>query len=338
MSAPRRIFCYDITNSVMRFTIDTRIVNIGATDGSENSLTFRIPVSNHGNNRFAIKVNDGRPDVNIVGVQSDLTVFTLTFSNAGIYNIELIGTIEQFSFNQPYGFDKRKIIYCEIQGNKIGFFLRAFYQCVNLTFNVKYPIKMKPQNYGGLFQEIYKLEGDISLIDISEATGLDAMLRDINQPLPTALNAFFNGISNFNQIYYNARLTLTPKVEVISNSITNVSQAFTNSMFRGELIFSTPNVTSYDRLLYGYTDPPHCGKVDIRKATNANLIQFPWSNTNTDATLLGWVNNFDWTSISSSHRVTIDCKGSKYSNDLAVLSAKSFLESKGIAFTNLTMA
>ena len=63
------------------------------------------------------------------------------------------------------------------------------------------------------------------------------------------------------------------------------------------------------------------------------------SRINTDATLLGWVNNFDWSVIPTvTNKVTFHFRGSTYSNNSTIISAKTFLESKGIIFTNLTMA
>ena len=45
MSAIRRFFNSDDENSVFRFRIDTSKIVSGATNGSENPLTFKIPMT-----------------------------------------------------------------------------------------------------------------------------------------------------------------------------------------------------------------------------------------------------------------------------------------------------
>lgn len=58
------------------------------------------------------------------------------------------------------------------------------------------------------------------------------------------------------------------------------------------------------------------------------------STANVDATLLGWA-SLDWGILTVT--CTYNFRSSKYSNNATVIAAKSFLEGKGITFTNLTM-
>lgn len=339
MGANRRFFALASENSVFEFTIDTRNIVVGATDGSQNPLSFRIPIPSAGGNNFILRVDDGRADVLVVGITGTNSYSTITFATAGIYHITMIGTTTQFSFNQSYGYDKLKITEVTRWGSRFGYALRSFFMCSNLVIKAYNVLNLSAANNGGMFNGIKGFESPLSLLEVSKSTALDGFLRDIQTPITNGLNSFYNGLSTFNQVYYGADMSGVSEIEIISDSITVFSQVFTNTNFRGILKIKCPNLTTIFRLIYGVTNPPSLGWVDIRNCTSiSDLFQYVMSKQNVDSTLIGWQNNFDWSAIPTiPNKVTIDFKNSKYSNNPSVISAKTFLESKGIVFTNLTI-
>ena len=86
MSGLKRFFALGQENSIFKFTIDTRNIVAGATNGSENPLTFRIPTRQWITNNCILRVSDGRPDVSITSSTSpNSSLFTLNFYTAGVY-------------------------------------------------------------------------------------------------------------------------------------------------------------------------------------------------------------------------------------------------------------
>ena len=84
MSSLRRIVSKSSEVSTFIFTIDTTKIVSGATNGSENPLQFKIPLSNIANasTNCVVKVSDGRPDITMIG-QTDVNNKSL-LNNADI--------------------------------------------------------------------------------------------------------------------------------------------------------------------------------------------------------------------------------------------------------------
>lgn len=338
MGAIRRFSAVEYENNIFTFKIDTRNILTGATNGAENPLTFRIP-STSSQNSFILRVSDGRPDVSIVGA-TNTTNMTLSFSTAGIYEISMIGKVTSFSFYfLAHNQDARKIIEITRWSNSI-FLQRSFVGCINLIVNAPNTLVLPPAS-DSLFQGIKEYRSDLMLLDTSKVTNAGAILIGVQTPLKSTLNPFWKSLTSFTAIYgFTSLDTSITKIEVISDSITSLSSPMNNTSFTGEFIVNTPNLTTLYRIMYGTGLKPHFGKIDIRKVTTANeWIQYTMTQANTDATLLGWVNNFDWSEVPTiPNKVTMDWYNSKYSNNPAVINAKEFLEAKGYVFTRLIMA
>lgn len=339
MNVATRLLLLDEEVSVYSFTIDTTKTVSGATDGSQLNNQFILPLdapSNAGNN-FIIKVNDGRADVAYNGSNPALRI--LNFSTPGIYQITLIGRSSGFKpFGKP---DLLKWISLESWGSDFkGAYSNYFDGATNLVLNSSNVIKLT----GSAANFLRNSKGvspmfDISKIDVSEVTSLGGFFTGVSQPLYSSLNPFMNLATDIGSIYRNANMSNVPKVEIIAPLATTANYLLGSSGFQGILIIKAP-LTSIFGLMDGISNPPSLGQVDIRYLTNAGgFISSVMSTTNVDATLLGWVNNFDWSSIPTvTNKVTFPFVNSKYSNSSAVISARSFLISKGIVLANLTMA
>lgn len=337
MSANRRFFALD-TKSIFTITIDTRFINVGATDGSENPNTFNLPISVSGNNNFILQVNDGRPDVSVVSTGGTATHRLITVATPGIYRITMVGTINSWQFYQTWGYDRKKITEVNNWGDRVGLGLRSFENCINLTIKAYNTLSLR-SNVGAMFSGIKGFESPVSLVDVANVDSHAGMMRNISNGLVSSLNPIQNNLISFNQVYNDTDMSAVPEILVISDTITSFSNCFSNTNFRGTLKLLCPNVNNYFRILYGITNPPSLGWVDIRSATTiADPFQYVMSTANVDATLLGWVNNFDWSGIAPVvNKATLNWKNSKYSNNPTVIAAKAFLEAKGYVFTNLTM-
>lgn len=332
----------DDDDTPMVFQIDTRNIVAGATDGSENPLTFRIPLRQRSDQSGIIRVSDGRADIS-VNSSTPSTAFNLTFATAGIYTITLFGKFVDFSFyntvNMPY--DRLKIILISQWSNVMILGTRFFYQCANLVIDAP-NVLVLPVVPSWCFQQIKEIRSSLNLIDTTKATDMDRSVYFIATPLSSTFNPFFQSLNIVLQLYQD--LTFTPavnKIEIISNSVVTLSQPWNNIIFQNtgniELICQTPNLTTMFRVIWNgeVRTRCHAGKIDVRNVTNTNQ----WLNSvmpqaNVDATLLGWA-NLPFMQAG----VTWNWNGSKYSNNAAVIAAYNKITvTWGVIFTGLTMA
>ena len=334
MNIATRLLLLDDEDSVFKFTIDTRNIVAGATNGSENPLTFKLPISGTASLNFTLRVSDGRPDVTVSGVAGITNYGIITFANPGIYQISLIGYVPNFSFYfAALNWDSLKMISIDNWGNVA--FVRAFIYCPNLIVNAKNTLVL-PADSQSLFSGIKEYRSDLSLLDTTKCTNASGILQGVQTPLTSTLNPFWKSLIVFGSIYsitsFNPSVT---KIEVISDTITSLNSPLNNTSFTGEFIFQTPNLNTLFRVIYGTGLKPHLGKVDVRNVTTTTeWIQYAMTQANTDATILGWANLPFMKS-----GVTWDWKNSKYSNNPSVIAALNKITVQwGAIFTNLTMA
>lgn len=340
MSAIRRFFNSDDENSVFRFRIDTSKIVSGATNGSENPLTFKLPVINSGTTAAIIKVSDGRPDISLTN-SNVVSNSLITFSTAGIYDIEIIGRIGSFNGfgNTTLGYDRLKIIGIYHWPYQVNFLFGSFSGCSNLIIYAENTLKL-PVNSNTFFTNIGGFAtGRLDNLIFTDVTTANSILSGVSTVFTSLFNSFMPSMTSIANLYSGVNVSAVSMVEIISNSVTTVGSLFGNQLrnFSGELILSTPNNTSIQALCYYFNVSPSLGKVDIRSVTNAvNFIRNPMTKAKTDDTLLGWVNNFDWSGIAPvTNKVTLDFKGSTHTNSTAVNNAKAFLIAKGYVFINL---
>lgn len=331
----RRFFALGAENSVFKFTIDTRNIVSGATNGSQNPLTFSLPI-NTTIRTFIVQVSDGRPDYTFDGNN------IITFAAPGIYTITLIGRVYGWTFGRNTGYDKLKIISIDHWGSEVIFGLdtnggvNVFKDCQNLIINADNGLKFR-YNSAEFFVNIRGFAPHVDLLkyDISGCLNLPAV-TGIYLPLYRVFSPFVNVSTTMLNFYRDVDLSNVSKVEIISNTVANIQGLLWNSGFQGELKITAP-ITSMGRLLSGVVNPPSVGHVDIRRVTtNAYFIDNVMSTPNVDATLLGWA-SLDWAGFTST-APAFDFYNSKYSNNSAVIAAKIFLESKNVKFNRLTMA
>lgn len=341
MSAIRRFFNSDDENSIFRFRIDTSKIVSGATNGSQNPLTFKIPAINSGTTAAIIKVSDGRPDISLTNANV-ASASLITFSTSGIYDIEIIGKIGFFPgfANTTVGYDRLKIIGIYHWPYQVNFQFGSFSGCSNLLIYAENTLKL-PVNSNTFFANIGGFAtGRLDNLIFTDVTTASYILNGVSTVFTSLFNSFMPSMTSLVNLYSGVNVSAVSRVEIISNSVTNVGALFGTQLrnFSGELILSTPNNTSIQALCYYFNVSPSFGKVDIRSVTNAlNFIRNPMTKAKTDDTLLGWVNNFDWSGISPiTNKVTLDFKGSTHTNSTEVNAAKAFLIAKGYVFTNLT--
>ncbi len=325
-------------NNVFRFTVNTSKIVSGATDGSQDPLKFVLPFAAQTliTGTVILKVSDGRADVALTNNNKD-AYKTLTFATAGIYDISLIGKISYVAMTASP--DKLKLTEINQFGFSTRFLASAFFGCTNLI------VKATDQpnllgNQASLFRQIKGFDPaiDLSIWDFSRVTDAAYFFTDVQNPMTSVPQGFLN-MANIDRLYQGCNIAAISKIEIISDAVTSAQWLFLQCNYRGRIVMKTPNLTNITGLMYGTTNPPSLGEIDIRKVTDAtNFLVAVMATVNVDATLLGWQNNFDWTNVTNSTKATFDFYNSKYSNNAAVIAAKSFLESKGFTFSRLTMA
>lgn len=347
MSASRRFFTVDGLNNTFIFKIDTRNIVSGATNGSENPLTFRLPLSQFdANNAFIIKVSDGRADVSVTS-SSGTDVLILNFATSGVYTITLIGRVGNFTFQGSYagsqfGYDRLKIISIDRWSSTVGWGLRCFLGCSNLSINATNTIVL-PQNAMDFFVGIKGFNSSLLLIDTSKVTSNLRMINSISTVLHGQLNPFWQSLVIFEAAYAgNTFDTTVDKIEITSNTLESLETPWDAVVFQNtgtiELICDTPNLKKMFRVFRNgqVRTRCHAGRIDVRNVTNPSTwITGSLTTAQTDATLLGWANNLPF----MQSGITWDWKGSKYSNNPQVIAAYNKITTQwGVIFTNLTMA
>ncbi|WDF45243.1 hypothetical protein PQ459_10065 [Chryseobacterium sp. KACC 21268] len=329
----------DDEESVFRFQIDTRNILPGATNGAQLDNRFVLPIdvtfaSTYPTN-FILKVSDGRPDISVSNSNLS-TARILTFATPNIYEITLIGTAQlRFNNQSP---DARKMTWVYEIGLGFKFSSYAFEDTINMTWNAPF-VRFNELNRIFVNTKAFGPLANLSSYIVDDATLASYTFANVATPLTSVISGFFLNLVNGTDFYRSAPLALVSEVQIIAPKLTTISGGFYLSNMRGRIVIRSEVLTNMDNLCRGYTNPPSLGEVDVRRITNAALfITSVMSTANVDATLLGWVNNFDWTGIPSvTNKVTFDFYNSRYSNNSAVISAKAFLESKGILFTRLTI-
>lgn len=321
--------------SIFRFQIDTRNIVSGATNGSQLDNRFVLPIDVNFPLNFILRVNDGRPDV-VVSSSNVTTAKILNFSSPGIYDITLIGRAN-IRFNNM-SVDSRKITWVFEFGVGFRFSSYAFENCINMTWDAPF-VRFNELNRIFINCKNFGSNANLSNYIVDQATTASYTFANLISPMTSVLSGFFLMLTDATNFYRDAPLTSVAEVQIIANNLISASGAFYNSQMRGRIVIKSEVLIDISSICRGYANPPSLGEVDIRRVTSASFfISNLMATTNVDATLLGWVNNFDWTGIPAvTNKVTFDFFNSRYSNTPNVVSAKAFLESKGIVFTRLTI-
>lgn len=321
--------------SVFHFQIDTRNIVSGATNGSQIDTRFVLPIDTNFAVNFILKVNDGRGDISVTNANL-ATAKILNFSVAGIYEISLIG-FANLRFNNM-SVDSRKMTWVYECGVGFKFSSYAFENCSNMTWDAPFT-RFNELNRVFIGCKGFGANAILSRYIVDQATIATYTFANVINPMTSVLSGFFLMLTNADNFYRDAPISSVTEIQIIAPNLASIEGGFFNSMMRGRIVIKSDVLTNIANLCRGYTNPPSLGEVDIRRVTNASLcISSVMSTTNVDATLLGWVNNFDWSGIPTvTNKVTFDFYNSRYSNNSAVINAKTFLESKGIIFTRLTI-
>ena len=346
MNTAGRFFAVDGLNNTLIFKIDTSLIVSGATNGSENPLTFRLPIAQlNANNAFIIRVSDGRADVSVTP-STGQSALVLNFATAGVYTITLIGRVGNFSFQgsysgTPYGYDRLKAISIDRWSSTVGWGLGCFQGCYNLSINATNTVVL-PQNSADFFAGIKEFNSSLSLIDTSKVTSNLRMVNNINTVLHGQLNPFWQSLVTFASVYSgNTFDTTVDKIEIISNTLETLETPWDAVIFQNtgtiELICDTPNLKKMFRVFRNgqIRTRCHAGRIDVRNVTDpSGWITGALTTAQTDATLLGWANLPFMQS-----GITWNWSGSTYSNNPAVITAINKITTQwGVIFTNLTMA
>lgn len=320
--------------SIFKFQIDTRNIVSGATNGSQLDNQFILPIDSLITS-LILKVNDGRADTIISS--SSTAGKTVTFSTPGIYELTLIGkAVIRFSSISP---DARKMIWTSEFGGGFKIGANAFETTINMTWDVPF-VRFTNLTLTFSSSKTFGPRVDLTTYVVDEVETASFTFRNFQTALTTVFSGFFPKLTNATSFYRDAPLSMTPEVQIIAPNLTTAQSCFYSSGMRGRIVIKSNVLSDISGLCGNIANPPSLGEVDIRNVTNAtNFITKTMTTANVNSTLLGWVNNFDWSGIPTvTNKVTLDFYNSKYSNNTAVINAKAFLEAKGIVFTNLTMA
>lgn len=341
MGVNRRFFALEDSTSVTEFFIDT--TKTTASSHPQDSLRFQLPISQNifSGSGFVISVDDGRADVPVRNLTELNANSTLYFANPGIYKIRLIGSVLNFSCYTAVGvtYDVNKIIKLTRIGREFRQGRNQWRDCVNMDLALIESVVLDVDSYG-MFYGIKNISCDMNIVfSLSKVENLTAFLLGVSEPIVTPLSGFFPKLIFASNLYQNTSISSSvTEIEILAPNLTSIAGFFNVAEWRGRFVVQSEALTDISLVFRMVTNPPSLGEVDIRRVTTTtNFITHVMSTANVDATLLGWINNFDWSAIPSV-TATYDFFNSKYSNNPSVIAAKSFLESKGITFTRLTMA
>lgn len=221
--------------------------------GSSNSDQIKLPLEASGTYNFIIYWGDDSSDTITAWDQAEVTH---TYASSGIYNIEIVGQLEGFRFNDTG--DRLKLSSIENGGNefKLGNNNGYFRGCGNLTSVVN--------------------------LDTSEVTDMSYMFfycSKFNQSLPsfdtskvTTMRSMFSGCSTFNQPLANFD---TPKLEstrYMFYSCSNFNQDISN--------FDTSNVITMEGMFYECSAFNQPLNFDTSEVTNMSYMFYDCSTFN----------------------------------------------------------
>lgn len=341
MGVNRRFFPLIAKKSIFRFKIDTRLTNVGATDGSQLDNHFILPVDtgSTGNTNFILKINDGRSDILVTGANLS-TAKQITFALPGEYEITFIGRCTlRFSNMSP---DQRKMTWVYECGDGFRFNSVAFSGAVNMIWDAPHA-RMNTLDRVFLGIKGFGDNADLSKYSVEMATAGIYIVSNTSNPVTYLFQGFFLNLTSAAQMYRYCNLDPSiTKIEMIAPNLTTAASFMINTYFKGKLIIKSNVLTNISQIMYNGSNPPPLGGVDIRNVTSSvNIVSGLMSKANVDSTLLEWANDYDWSAIPNiPNKTTINFNfntgACTCSNTPAVINALNFLKSKGYLFPYLT--
>jgi surface protein len=237
--------------------------------GTSDDQTIQIPLHSGSNYDFEITWGDGVTE-NYAGLGTELTV-AHTYSNPGIYSVEISGVFPRLSFN--IGGDKEKILSVDQWGD-IGWlsFESAFQQCVNLqVLATDAPDLFLVTSMKRMFLGASSLNENINHWDVSTITDMSSLFAQatsFDQPLNNwdvssveNMAGMFSGAFVFNQPIGGWN---TGNVQLM-NSFFGHAHAFNQPLE----MWNTSNVLNMENMFYqalAFNQP--IGNWDVSQVTN----------------------------------------------------------------------
>ena len=225
--------------------------------------TITIPIGT-GSYNYTVTTSDGQTFNNITGNQS------ITFANAGDYDVSISGTFPQIKFNN--GGDKLKIVDIQQWGNIVwGSFSASFRGCSNLVGTyTDAPNLSSVGNMSNTFRDCDVFTGKTSNWDTSSVTNMNGMFRNAElfnsdcsswdvSSLTTIVSMFqqaraFNqdiGAWDVSNVTNMSNMFSTTNLFDQNLESWNISKVTTFGNFKTVGVFSTAN---YDALLIGWNN------------------------------------------------------------------------------------
>ena len=236
--------------------------------GSSANNQIKLPLVD--NFPYTVKWGDGT--VNTIMSISDPNIIH-TYSSSGIYNIEILGEIKGFKFNNTG--DMLKIIEILNWGNKFYSTIGCFYECSNLELTKTIGTPILIGSLDNFFRRC------ISITTINNLSNWD--LKQVN-----SVNIMFYGCTGFNDIG-------------ISNWNTSKITRFKNlfslcSSFNQQLNWDVSNVTNMDLMFEQCAINRDLSNLNFNKnVTLDNFMLRSYTNYNAsyyDALLQKWASTF----------------------------------------------
>jgi surface protein len=174
--------------------------------GSSASNQVTLPLSTSGTYNFTVNWGDGTSDTITAHNQAEVTH---TYAASGTYEVEILGTLTHFQFNNSG--DKKKILDV-IQWGTVVFsdMSNMFYGCTNLVMSATdEPDLSGITSMSNMFKNASSFNQDIGNWDTSSVTSMSSMFNgasSFNQDIGnwdtssvTSMSSMFNGASSFNQ-------------------------------------------------------------------------------------------------------------------------------------------
>ena len=250
------------------------------SSGSTNVTTIKLPLYSGGIYNFTVNWGDGKT--------GNVTTFnsvnaTHTYASAGVYTINITGTINGFRFNNAG--DRLKINNVSQWGDlQTGNLNGYFYGCANLYSSATDNLNLTGvTNFINMFRSATNFNGNISNWNVSGITTMNSMFQSAtnfnsninnwNVGKVVNMTSMFQSATNFNQDISGWNTGKVVLMDDMFSSATNFNQPIGN--------WNTSSVTNMISMFESATN------------FNQNLTGWNTSNLKTISTMFAFASNFN---------------------------------------------
>jgi surface protein len=270
-------YIFNTTSNLLEYSLGFTINTENLSTGSTPTKQFKLPLIPSGEYNFSVDWGDST-SLQYVNTNNYINTSTKTYTNTGIYNINIYGFLNGFSFNNSG--DRLKLTNISYFGTdfKLGNIGGYFYGCENLDISSNNtPNLSGTSTFDNCFRNCTNFNSvNVSTWDVSGATTMDSMFE--------GCSVFNRSLSTWNTSNVRFMSSMFKNCSIFNQSLTtsgnswNVEKVeFMNSMFENCIAFKQ-NISSWNPILC-------ISMTNMFSGANMNTAG---TTTNYDALLNAW--------------------------------------------------